>query len=176
MKNGTEQALGNNKIEGGGRALGSVATEGNGRLFVRVISDGVSSLEKEKFCGVSQAFWWIVSGNFSSCFVLFFLPFIFLHYFFSRFAFFVPSSLLCFSAFIFCQRCFLEDWICILWRKNKDLTAVSGIGQYASQSQLLFIFLDKESQPMCIIVKHALIHIYKQSLDGKIIILTTVNL
>ncbi|EHK47603.1 hypothetical protein TRIATDRAFT_298657 [Trichoderma atroviride IMI 206040] len=48
---------------------------------------------------------------------------------FSLFSF---SFLIFVWLFIFCQRCFLEGWICILWRKNKDLAAVSGIGQFAS--------------------------------------------
>lgn len=66
----------------GEEALGSVATETNGRPFVQVISDGVLSLEKEKFCGIPQAF----GGLFLVVFLLpffFFCSFLVLFFFFS---------------------------------------------------------------------------------------------
>lgn len=69
------------KAGGGEEALDSVATETNGRPFVQVISDGVLSLEKEKFCGIPQAF----GGLFL---VVFLLPFFcsFLAFFFFFFS------------------------------------------------------------------------------------------
>lgn len=68
----------------------SVATETNGRPFVQVISDGVLSLEKEKLCGIPQAF----GGLFL---VVFLLPF------FVLFLLFYSSSFheLLFCAFLF---------------------------------------------------------------------------
>lgn len=46
---------------------------------------------------------------------------------------------------------------CILWRKNKDLAAVSGMDDLRARASFysFIFFLDNDSRPMCIIVYYA---------------------